>query len=314
MFTHLRGWTRIVMGIAILTVELISSSAHAQPRRPGRTAQLAAQQVPATNCNADDADVARTHRRAGIAAFEAHDWRTCISEYTVAVARCATPEARFNLGYCMENQGQLAEALAEYEQLQRDNTLPPGITSELLERTIASVRARVPRTAVTPVVVHPVAVTCTANLQTDLNNCGTCGHACTTNQTCNAGTCRVQQIVTPPITTPPRSNLASTALIIAGSVVAATGGVLLGIGIAANNDAGNLCETTTNTPRCLVVINGDPRDYTSLTTVGGVTMGVGAAAAITGVLLRILNPGTTGTQRSVAFIPTPNGFAVTGRF
>lgn len=281
---------RIVTGVMILVGLLAAATTHAQPRRDRRMNQVAPQALaqnaqPAPQCSADDANVARQHRRAGADAFDAHDWTICAAEYQVAQTRCPTAEAALNLGTCLENQGLLPQALEQYEALQRSGQLPSDVTTQQLQRLIDNVRSRLPRTPMTVTVVRPpVATACGANLQTDPANCGACGNRCNAGATCTAGQCRVVA-TTPPVATPTprRSHLVPAILFAGAGALMATG---IPLAIIAGNDAATLCDVQGRTTGCNRVQSGlDPR---TVSTVAWVMTGTGAALAVAGLVFELL--------------------------
>lgn len=295
------------MGIAIFSLLAVAGEVSAQPRRDRRepsVAQIAAQATQ-PQCSPEDANVARQHRGAGLDAFEAHEWQVCVAEYTVAQARCATPEAGFNLAYCLENLGQLAQAIEGYEALLRGARMPAEVTADQLRRTIDSVRARLPR-VVTPVIVPPIGPVCTANTQTDVANCGRCGNHCASGQICSTGTCRVA-IATPPVVTPITPNRTLARAFWIGGAVATVTGIALGtVGhlAAADRDTANAqlaapasqrCQTVNGRLECLAYAPNAtrPDSFTGLETPGWIMTGVGAAAVIAGVVLELRGGGHT---------------------
>ncbi len=299
---------------------VITSPTDAQPRhrRYGQPAQPVPALVPQAQvdppCSPDNANIARQHRSLGLNAFEVHDWATCATEYEVAQTHCATPEAGFNLGYCLENSGQLAAAIEHYEQLQ-SGRLPFEVTAEQIQRTITSVRERLSRIPVAPpplppapppiVCATPLAVCggICVNPVADSNNCGVCDYQCALGQSCIHSVCvsPIVHVLPPPVIIPPPPNRTLARTFWIGGIGTTVAGIIMGtVGHLAALDrytqdaaltapASERCQSIDGQYQCLTYAPGAtrPDSFVGLETPGWILTGVGVVAIITGALLEL---------------------------
>lgn len=310
----------IATGVAMFVVAvLVTVSANAQPDRHSRNrvtqpAAMLAQQTTATTCpNPTGSD---SQARAAREATRNGRLDLAIDAWNAAIQMCPSPDLYEGLGraheglaaVAVDDQHRLASleaelsafrqalALAEEHPVQGYSTdgLRARITA--LEPVIENLRQRLTTAVVVP--PHPTAVTCTANTQTDVANCGACGHRCDAGLTCTAGTCRAV-IATPPSVTTPNRTLPRV-LWIGGAVATVTGVVLGTVGhlAAADRDTANArlaapasqrCQTTNGQLQCLAYAPGAtrPDSFTGLETPGWIITGVGAAAVIAGIVLEL---------------------------
>lgn len=289
-----------------------------QPRRsrPPTTnaaAQNAQTPAPTPNlgCNAFEAGSAQQHRRLGATAFASHDWPGCVSAYTVAVTLCSTPEARFNLGHCLENLGRLREALEQYRLLRQGEQLPPNMTPQFLDNLISTVQARVPAPALPPPRCD--------DTSRDRRNCGRCGHECALGQICRAGIC----LLPTEIVTPRPSRALPWAMAVSGGVVALAGASVLTLGLLAAAQAesdtttrGNRgCAETTTGSTCYAYAM-DARTPASVADlaipVGAVALGFGIMSTAIGVIW-LMRP-TRQSPVTALMHPLGSGLALSWNF
>ncbi|GEM_PF-5906681 len=313
---------RIVIGIGFLIGSIVGQAADAQPRHGRRhppvppTVLVVAPsaQVAQPACSTEDAAIARQHRQTALDAYEVHDWTLCATEAGIAQTHCPTPEAAFNLAYCLENSGQLSQAIEQYELLLQSDRLPAEVTPAQLRRTIESVRARLPRVVIP---IAPPLLVCTAPLEacgtscvnrtTDTAHCGACNQHCDTGSTCTNGACHTVVVAPPFVPVPQPRRGVPLAMIVSGSTLVLTGGVFLGIGLAARSAAStddlvlirSGCDLTPRPMQCANYAAGatTPADVASWTVpLGGTLIGIGMLDAIIGTVW-YLRTGRTNPDR-----------------
>lgn len=314
-------WAVIVS--ILLMVALVSSDAWGQSRRRHRyrdrrptTVQIVAQAQPqvapvappgAGNCS--NATAAAEHSGAGARALEAGNNRECIAEYQVvhSFEGCITPETRFNLGVCLQNDHAYPQALAEFNAIVAGARMPRRIGREVVDARVVTLRelirqaAAAQQPAASPLVLcRPPQRVCggqCVNIQTDARNCGSCGGACPAGNVCSAGGCRAVISTQPPNAGSARRR-ASLALMVGGGVTLAAGISFFVLGAVnsakADEDrarlATNGCDVANTSPTCLRYAPGSSRPDELAAwqlPVGGIMTGIGALSLGVGIVLRV---------------------------
>lgn len=247
----------IATGVAVFVVAVLATvSANAQPDRHSRnrvttSATMLAQQTAPNACaNPTGSD---SQAREAREATRNGRLDLAIDAWNAAIQMCPSPDLFEGLGRAHEGLAALAAddqhrlpsleaelnafrqalVLAEEHPVQGYSTNSLRARINALEPVVENLRRRLTTTVVVP--PHPTAANC-ANTQTDVANCGACGHRCGAGQTCTAGTCRAV-IATLPVVTPTPSRTAPLLMIVSGGALTIAGGAILGVGISARSAA-----------------------------------------------------------------------------
>ena len=328
LFYGFRKTVRIAMGIAVLIGLAMTSQGNAQPYRGPRVQGVAQQfaqnvpQIPAAECPDRAASAAAAAE--GRNAFRSRNFLAAEAAWDRAIALCSLPDRFEGRARTREaRQGRLADdeerlslldgAIADFREAIARSHFVQGFETSAIEATIPPLevmrggleRRLHPHPAVTP--TRPLAPVCN-NTQTDNTNCGACGHACTSGQSCVSGVCQLAATGVTPLPTPNRT--LARALWIGGAVVTAAGvalGVTGRLAAVARDENNALLEGPTS-QRCRVVAGQTqclgyapgatrPDDLATMEVPGWIMTGVGVAAVVAGVVLELRGHHTSNEQR-----------------
>lgn len=254
---------------------------------------LSAAPVLAQEGGATDADLdarAQVHFHAGSDYYERGDYENALRELTIAYEMSSRPELLYNLGACHERMANWGEAARFYEAYL--SALPDVENRDAIGERIARLRER----AVVPATGTGVA--------TDV----------TTEVTTEGGT----EVATRAADAPDGAPTAATAgggggphpvafvVLGAGALGLATFAVLGGLTLAEDQALASECGTACSPARA--------SSLESLALGADISLGIGAALAVVGVVLLFTTSDGSGTSETAALRVGPGGLRLEGSF
>ncbi len=338
--------TGVAMFVAAV---LVTVSANAQPDRhsrnrvaPSASATMLAQQQTQTPSACTNPAGSDSQARAARAATQSGHPDQALPFWEEALRLCPSPDLYEGVARAYEALASLADdahrlpsleaelhalqqglVLAETHPVQGYSVVTVRSRIAMLETAIENLQRQLARAVPQHVETHPV---CTANTQTDVANCGACGHRCDAGLVCTAGACRAL-ITTPPVVTPTPSRTAPLLMIVSGGALTIAGGTILGVGIsarsAANADEATLARSGCNLPSRPTLCANYPTGATTPASIaawamplGGVMLGVGLVDGVIGAVW-YARTGRATTERprlSGWYTPGGGGLSLTSTF
>lgn len=243
-------------------------------------------------------DAAHYAYLAGRHSFDEGDYATAITYFKDAYRRdCTKHELLPIIARAFELSQDRASAIMALETyLKRVPAGDPNV--EPIKKRLANLKAQPEKPAVVTAVATPVPVSDTTASSTSTTP--PTGSPPPPSAGPTPAPTSSSSNVEPPPSTPERSKSIGPWIVMAGGAAAAVVGtvVLLG-GSSKRNDATNLCpdQDANGTRKCPANVDSAQvsSDYdagTSQMTVGGIVIGVGAAAIVSGIVWRVLDKGT----------------------